>query len=66
MPGGLDGYALARMAVERRPELKVLLTSGFPGEALARMGGDAKGFRLIGKPYRKEDLERALRIALTS
>jgi DNA-binding NarL/FixJ family response regulator len=66
MPGGLDGYALAQLAAERYPRLKVLLTSGFPGEALTRIGGDGKGFRLIGKPYRKEELERAIRQVLAS
>jgi PAS domain S-box-containing protein len=66
MPGGLDGYALAKLAVELHPDLKVLLTSGFPGEALTRMGGEARGFRLIGKPYRKEELDRAVRQVLGS
>jgi signal transduction histidine kinase/ActR/RegA family two-component response regulator len=66
MPGGLDGYSLAKLAVERRPDIKVLLTSGFPGEMLARIVADPKGFKLIGKPYRKEELARALRSALAS
>jgi signal transduction histidine kinase len=66
MPGALDGYALAQRAVERRPGIRVLLTSGFPGDTLKRIGTDGKAFRLIGKPYRKEDLARAVRHALTS
>src|ERR1019366_7500723 len=31
MPGGLDGFDLARQAIEGKPGLKVVLTSGFPG-----------------------------------
>ena len=66
MPGGLDGYSLAKLAMERRPDIKVLLTSGFPGETLTKIVADPNGFRLIGKPYRKEELARALRSALAS
>jgi hypothetical protein len=33
---------------------------------LARIVADPKGFKLIGKPYRKEELARALRSALAS
>src|SRR5882762_5925763 len=39
MPGGLDGIALARMAVERWPALKIVLTSGFPQ---ARVDGNGE------------------------
>jgi PAS domain S-box-containing protein len=66
MPGGIDGYALASTAVARRAGLKVLLTSGFPGDTLARIGAKAKAFPLLGKPYRKDDLARAVRNALAS
>ena len=66
MPGALDGYDLAKLARERWPGMKVLLTSGFPGEALARIGSDANAFRLLGKPYRKQDLARAIKEALAS
>ena len=54
------------IAAERYPGLKVLLTSGFPGETLTRIGSEGKGFRLIGKPYRKEELERAIRQVLAT
>lgn len=66
MPGGLDGYALAAAAHARQPGIRVLLTSGFPGDTLARIGAKAKAFPLLGKPYRKDDLARAVRSALTS
>ena len=42
----------------RRPNLAVLLTSGY-AEA-ARQGIEANGFRVLAKPYRFEDLKAAL------
>ena len=63
MPGAMDGRDLARVAVARRPFLRVLLTSGFPD---ARWGGSASrpGTRLLSKPYRKEELRRTIREVL--
>ena len=63
MPGGLSGYDLGRTAVSRWPTVKVLLTSGFPE---TRFNGNGNGvppvnMRLLTKPYRKDDLARALR-----
>jgi len=56
---GLDGFALGRAARELRPDLPVLLTSGY-NEATAGRGGDA-GFELLRKPYRREQLAEAVR-----
>jgi DNA-binding LytR/AlgR family response regulator len=64
MPGGLDGVELARMAGERRPELKVLLTSGFPQERVEADGNLLGSLRLLSKPYRREELAAAVRTAL--
>ena len=64
MPGGLDGTELARLARERWPTLKIVLTSGFPE---ARVGVTAplqEDVRLVSKPYSKEELAAALRSAL--
>jgi CheY-like chemotaxis protein len=66
MPGKPDGYELARLALERRPGIKILLTSGFPGDTLSRNGKHAADLSLLGKPYRKDDLARAIRRALGS
>jgi len=60
MPGGMNGFELARAAVALRPDLKVLLTTGFP---LARHGRDPTqdlGWPMIGKPYRLRELGRHL------
>jgi PAS domain S-box-containing protein len=64
MPGGLDGVELARLARERWPALKVVLTSGFPQ---ARVNGnhDVLGnLPLLSKPYSKDELAGVLRAAL--
>jgi FixJ family two-component response regulator len=62
MPGAMDGRDLARVAVARRPLLRTLLTSGFP-DARWNVSGGHSG-RLLNKPYRKEELRRAVREAL--
>lgn len=64
MPGKLDGYALATVALESWPGIKVLLTSGFPGDTLRRNGKHGAKLRLLGKPYRKDELARAIRATL--
>ena len=58
MPGGLSGVNLAQMAQKLRPEVKVLLTSGFVGdrEALAEAG-----YELLDKPYELPELSAKLR-----
>ncbi len=64
MPGGLNGYELAREALKARPDLKLLYTSGFPEAAFGREGELRPGDLLLGKPYRSEELARSLREAL--
>jgi CheY-like chemotaxis protein len=61
MPGGMSGYDLSLNAVTRWPKLKVLLTSGFPETKLNGNGGAPVKMNLLTKPYRKDDLARALR-----
>ncbi len=64
MPGEMDGRDLARAAVERRPMINVLLTSGFPDGRLPGTASRSSGSRLLIKPYRKEELLRAVREAI--
>jgi CheY-like chemotaxis protein len=61
MPGGMNGFELAQRARTAQPDIKVLLTSGFP-EQLTDPA--AIGARLLNKPYRAEDLARAVRETL--
>ena len=48
MPGGISGVSLARTARELRPDLRVLLTSGFVGEGAVIENAE---FPLLDKPY---------------
>ena len=62
MPGGLNGAQLAHEACRRRPELKVLITSGYLGEAGGSVdGARVDGFALIAKPYRSAELAARVR-----
>jgi PAS domain S-box-containing protein len=63
MPGGSSGYDLAHAAQLRWPDLKVVLTSGFP-EIKTNGNGAAPNLRLLSKPYRRDDLARAIREVL--
>jgi PAS domain S-box-containing protein len=60
MPGPMNGKELAAKARARRPDLKVLYTSGFPGA----FAGESSGGALLNKPYRKHDLASAIHRAL--
>jgi PAS domain S-box-containing protein len=66
MPGGLDGVELARLARERWPRLKIILTSGFPDVRTNAAAAMPTDLRLLNKPYSKDALARVLRDALTS
>jgi CheY-like chemotaxis protein len=65
MPGAIDGLELARLIRERRPDLKVLLTSGYPDLKAARSSEDSYvQWDILKKPYRRPDLKQALENAL--
>ncbi|MEZ5830810.1 MAG: PAS domain-containing protein [Dongiaceae bacterium] len=64
MPGKLNGYALARLAHELRPDLKIVLTSGFVDGQAGRQEAGYPDPMLLPKPYRSEQLARTLRDAL--
>lgn len=61
MPGGVSGLDLARTLRDRRPELPVILTTGYSRRASEVV---AEGFPLIEKPYRRDVLAALLRSAL--
>ena len=60
LPGGMNGIELAKTARRLCPELKVLFTSGYPKDALARQGPLDKDVTLLAKPYHKADLAKVL------
>ena len=65
MPG-INGKQLATLARGRQPELRILFTSGFPG-AFAKQDSQLEpDDMLLSKPYRREDLARAVRETLTA
>jgi PAS domain S-box-containing protein len=66
MPGGMNGRQLADEARKRRPLLKVLFTSGYTEDAIIHHGRLDPGVLLLAKPYRKSDLARMIRRALTA
>src|SRR5215469_11925532 len=61
MPGGMNGLELARRALQLRPEIRVLFVSGYTSSAHTE--GSTPG-EFLQKPYRQEDLGRALHRAL--
>ena len=60
MPHGMSGIDLAREVRRRRPEVKVLITSGYTSRAL----GDKDEFMSLVKPYSSAELAKKLRDAL--
>jgi PAS domain S-box-containing protein len=63
MPGGLSGIDLARRLARERPDLPVLLTTGFAEELSASEGGDLPP--VLRKPYSRFELATALATAIT-
>lgn len=63
MPRGINGVELARMALRLRPQLRILLASGYPRAALADTHGivESVAFPFLSKPYRGSELAKALR-----
>lgn len=64
LPGGLLGPQLAQKLQERRPGLKVLMTSGFSQTGVIHRGILDGSIELLPKPYKVEDLARRVRAKL--
>jgi PAS domain S-box-containing protein len=63
MPKGMSGIQLARLARELRPDLKVILASGYPLPALRAQYGRIDDFTFVVKPYLLAELAKSLRAA---
>jgi PAS domain S-box-containing protein len=65
MPGGMNGRQLVETATKLRPALRVLFTSGYTENAIVHHGRLDAGVLLLAKPYRKPELARMIRVALS-
>ncbi len=65
LPGGSTGIDLARDVRELRPNLAVLLTSGYDAPALSRFGGDLE-YDVLAKPYTRALLLERISAALAA
>ena len=66
MPGKMNGRQLADELQKTRPDLKVVYTSGYTENAIIHHGRLDSGVLLLAKPYRKSDLARIIRKALSN
>jgi PAS domain S-box-containing protein len=65
MPGGMNGRQLVDAAIKLRPALRVLFTSGYTENSIVHHGRLDAGVLLLAKPYRKPELARMIRVALS-
>jgi PAS domain S-box-containing protein len=63
MPGTTDGWKLAELIRQIRPDIKVMYTTGYSDASSERIGS-AAGILLLEKPYRLSALARMIRQAL--
>ena len=59
MPGGMNGVELANAITQRRPDLPVLLTSGYTAQRLIP-DAVARVWPILRKPYSQADLSEAV------
>ncbi len=65
MPGGMNGAQLAAEARLLRPDLKILLTSGYVADG-ASIQFQENNLPILSKPYRRDELAEKLRAVLGS
>lgn len=64
LPGGMSGTDLAWEARRRRPDLKVLFTSGYTEHTLVHHNRLPEGAELLTKPYRRAHLANKIHAVL--
>jgi signal transduction histidine kinase/CheY-like chemotaxis protein len=60
MPGGPNGFQLAREARQLQPSIKILLTSGYAPSELAYGENAQNEIPVLRKPYHREKLRQAI------
>ncbi|MBV9964378.1 MAG: response regulator, partial [Alphaproteobacteria bacterium] len=66
LPGGINGRQLSEAALRRRPDLKVLYTTGYARNAIVHQGRLDPGVELIVKPFTYAELAARIRDVLAS
>ncbi|TGN19394.1 PAS domain S-box protein [Leptospira idonii] len=61
MPGKVDGLGLAEIVKVEYPNIKIILTSGFPGDLRKREYTDLSNFNFLNKPYKSKELEELIK-----
>ena len=64
MPGGMTGPELAKAVKSVRPDIKVLLTSGYAGASRSGESPPSLDFPWVTKPYQEHELARQIRATL--
>jgi signal transduction histidine kinase len=64
LPGGMNGRQLADAALKKRPNLRVLFTTGYTRDAIVHNGQLDPGIQLLGKPFTYSDLAAKIRTVL--
>ncbi|HVY56330.1 MAG TPA: response regulator [Xanthobacteraceae bacterium] len=61
LPGGMNGRRLSEAALQRRPDVKVLFTTGYARNAIVHEGRLDPGVELVTKPFNQAVLAARLR-----
>ncbi len=65
MPGGMTGYDVARWVASNKPDVKLIMCSGYnAGDRAIDAQQEFDGLITLGKPYTRDQLARALSNAL--
>lgn len=66
MPGGIDGFGVARVAQKERPSVPIIFTTGHAEVALRELKKDlSQKLKVIGKPYRLNELRTMIQNELS-
>lgn len=64
MPGGMNGFMLAREVRKRNPRIAILLTTGYAGDGNISGVTEGAEFDVLKKPYGMSELARRVRLAI--